>query len=81
MFTLYPSMVAVRSLGIADREYVVTVLKKVALDVPVAGHLAEYIIETGLANQLPVAACAPPQETVYGDLLGAEGCVCWMGLG
>jgi hypothetical protein len=79
MFTLYPAMVAVRSLGIEDREYVVTVLKKVALDVPVAGHLAEYIIETGLGNQLPVRACSPPHETVYGDLWGAGGR--WTGLG
>jgi len=63
-------MGAVRILGTEEKMYVVTVLNRVAQEVPVAGHLAAYILECELEPE--ARKCFRPRERVYGALKDTE---------
>lgn len=45
IFLLYPAMRAAKVLSARDREYISSMLSQVAMEVPVAGHLAVHVLE------------------------------------
>lgn len=45
IFLLYPAMRAAKVMSRADKVYIMTVLRKIAYDVPVASALADHILD------------------------------------
>lgn len=66
LFLLYPSMGAVRVLGMEEKMYIITVLNNISSEVPVAEQLAKYILEFELnpADQ----KCFSAKAHAYGNL-------------
>jgi hypothetical protein len=73
LFTLYPTMGAVRAVGKEEKMYIASVLNKVANEIPVARLLAEFITEFGLEEPAFTNCDVPAHERIYGEDAGATG--------
>lgn len=73
IFLLFPAMKAAKVLPRQDKLYIVSMLNKIALEVPVAARLAEHVLEFEMKVPTPEQCRLPPSLwDIQGDYVGND---------
>jgi hypothetical protein len=72
IFLLYPAMRAAKVLSRADKLYIISMLNKVAYEVPVASLLAAHVMEFEMEPP-SLEMCKAPLTNIYGDNWDTKG--------
>jgi hypothetical protein len=78
IFILYPAMRAAKVLGTPEKQYIISILRKLSAEVPVAFPLAAHVMEFEMTSptdemcKAPLAKVWGPYWDIKGNFLGTR---------